>query len=70
MYKMTIITTGDEEIFDTYGELVFAVLDCYDGIDDWDLLADILHKLFKLKEYDFPFFTENEDGLYVEKIAN
>ena len=69
MYKMTIISTGDEEIFNNYGELVFAVLDCYNGIDDWDLLANILRQLVIFKEYGIPFYTEIEDGLCIEKIA-
>jgi len=69
MYKMVIMSTGDEEIFNSYGELVFAVLECYDGIDDDYLLSYILRKLANIKINDTPFFTESEDGLYIEKMA-
>ena len=66
MYKMTIITTGDEEIFKTFGELVFAVLDVYDGIDDDNLMSSILYNLARLGQKEIPCFETETDGLYIE----
>lgn len=67
MYRMVITSTGDEEFFNNFTELAFAVLDCYDSANA-DLFTDILHKLADFKEDGRAFMTE-ENGVYVEKIA-
>lgn len=69
MFKLVIITTGDEWIFNHFGELIFATLDCYDGIDDNALLCEILINLAKLEKGEIEeFSTENDEGIWVSRV--
>lgn len=71
MYKLVILTTGDEWEFNNFGELVFAALECYDGIDDNVLLCEILENLAKLEKGEISnFSTENDEGIWVYRMWN
>ena len=69
MFKVVELTTGNEWEFHYFGELVFSVLDYYDGIDDNDLLCEILINLVKLEKGEISnFTTENTDSLWIYRM--
>ena len=66
MYKLVILTTGDEWKYRHFGELVFFTLDCYNIDDDNDLFCEILTNLVKLEKGKIKEFTiESGKGIWV-----
>ena len=66
MYRLSMLLTGDVEIFD-YKELVFAQVEVYRDLETADFLADLLRRLANLYEDGHEFFIKDE--IYIEKIA-
>lgn len=66
MFIMKDLTTGNEWDYNNFGDLVFDVINCYEGIDNNDLLCEILINLVKLEKGEISnFSTENDEGLWV-----
>ena len=66
MYKLVILTTGDEWEFRHFGELVLSTLDCYNIDEDNNLICEILTNLVKLEKGEIKEFTiENGKGIWV-----
>lgn len=66
MYRLSMLLTGDVEIFN-YKELVFALVEVYKDLETEEFLADLLRRLANFYEDEHEFFIKDE--IYIEKIA-